>query len=444
MSDKLFFLLEELKENYTDKLFKDTLDYIQNDTCESQLYTDISRTKIAINGQLEKFYNELAINFVHDLNLNPEFYFLIWEPITDLFSSYTRNLFFNLSLTHSENSEATDFLNGLLELENNNPKIALYHFNRIDDVVACYFIALCYFEMENYENSIKQNLIFLDFLQNDLINQDKDQILIEGFLLVQWNIYNDLGYSYNRIQEFSLAIKYFKKALNIFDLEKTYQIMQTLKVDENLDDFLIFINNYIFALEKNGNNDKIIEILNFIILKYPSMNVYLEKKLKIIGRIEKHSFANEVISNLFKTRKPFNIDSFQETKILSREKILEDMIVEQIKYGFNVFGKKLEIYQDEKIFGRQYYIENVNGILDLLLVDKTNDILYVVELKRDKAGIEVVEQIENYINGLTSELDREVRGIISLHKPDKKLIELIKTKPNIELYTYQFQFKNIE
>lgn len=443
MSDKLFFLLEELKENYTDKLFKDTLDYIQNDPCESQLYTDISRTKIAINGQLEKFYNELAINFVHDLNLNPEFYFLIWEPITDLFSSYTRNLFFNLSLTHSENSEATDFLNGLWELENNNPKIALYHFNRIDDVVACYFIALCYFEMENYENSIKQNLIFLDFLQNDIINQDESQILTEGFLLVQWNIYNDLGYSYNRIQEFSIAIKYYEKALNIFDLEKSYQIMQTLKVDENLDDFLIFINNYIFALEKNGNNDKIIEILNFTISKYPSMHVYLEKK-KIIGRIEKHSFANEVISNLFKTRKPFNIDSFQETKILSREKILEDMIVEQIKYGFNVFGKKLEIYQDEKIFGRQYYIENVNGILDLLLVDKTNDILYVVELKRDKAGIEVVEQIENYINGLTSELDREVRGIISLHKPDKKLIELIKTKSNIELYTYQFEFKNIE
>ena len=114
------------------------------------------------------------------------------------------------------------------------------------------------------------------------------------------------------------------------------------------------------------------------------------------------------------------------------------------KYGFNVFGKKLEIYQDKEIFGRQYYIQNVNGILDLLLIDKSNDTLYVVELKRNEAGIEVVEQIESYIKGLTSQLKREVKGIISLHKPDKNLVELIKTKPNIELYTYEFQFKNVE
>ena len=147
---------------------------------------------------------------------------------------------------------------------------------------------------------------------------------------------------------------------------------------------------------------------------------------------------------MFKVKKPFNLDSFQETKLISKEKILEDMIVEQIKYGFNVFGKKLEIYQDKEIFGRQYYIQNVNGILDLLLIDKSNDTLYVVELKRNEAGIEVVEQIESYIKGLTSQLKREVKGIISLHKPDKNLVELIKTKPNIELYTYEFQFKNVE
>ena len=80
----------------------------------------------------------------------------------------------------------------------------------------------------------------------------------------------------------------------------------------------------------------------------------------------------------------------------------------------------------------------------MLLIDKSNDTLYVVELKRNEAGIEVVEQIESYIKGLTSQLKREVKGIISLHKPDKNLVELIKTKPNIELYTYEFQFKNVE
>jgi RecB family endonuclease NucS len=68
----------------------------------------------------------------------------------------------------------------------------------------------------------------------------------------------------------------------------------------------------------------------------------------------------------------------------------------------------------------------------------------MVELKRNEAGIEVVEQIEKYIDGLSKELNKNIKGIICLHKPDNLLKELVKTKENIELYTYGFEFKKIQ
>nr|WP_231402215.1 endonuclease NucS domain-containing protein [Panacibacter microcysteis] len=121
------------------------------------------------------------------------------------------------------------------------------------------------------------------------------------------------------------------------------------------------------------------------------------------------------------------------------------MIVEQIKYGYKVFGKDLEVYQDNKIFGRQYYLPTVSGILDLLLVERGSNTLYVVELKRNEAGIGVVEQIERYILGLGHLfIDRDIKGIICLHTPDTNLVELVKTKPNIELFKYEFNFNRLK
>ena len=447
MTNKILFLLEELKENFTEQLFIDTIKCFREEMTINDLYVDIEQSKNVLNGQSEKFYNELSFDFVEDLNEFTEMYFLIWEPLLTFFDESTKKQFYNYSLEIANNTDATDYINGLIHLDSDNFEIALYQFNRIDDYVASYFIGLCYFETENFENSIKQNLLFINELDNLIENEKDFQILIEDFKIFKWNVFNDLGYAYNRISEFENALNFYKKSLEIFSLEEAYQIRHKIKIDLELDDFNIFANNYLYSLEKTGNTDKFSDVLEFLILKYPNNSYYKNKKGKLseISRnSENHQFANQIINSVFGIKKPFNLSSFQKTKLLSKEKILEDMILEQIKYGYEVFGKKLEVYQDKKIFGRQYYIQSVNGILDLLLIDKTNDVLYVVELKRNEAGIEVVEQIESYIEGLTIELKREVKGIISLHKPDKNLIELIKTKPNIELYTYEFQFKNVE
>lgn len=445
MNAKIYYLLQELKDNFSEKLLEEVHNCLKNEI--QNFNDDIEKSKELLNGQSKEFYYKIASDFIIDMEDFPLMYFLSWQDKFDHFSKETMKLFFEICLSIDDNSEATDYINGIIELENGKPEIALFHFNRIDSLVSCYFIGLCYTELENYENAIKNNILFFECLE-DCISQflEKGMDLRENstYKVLKWSIHNDLGYLYNRISEFGKAKNEYQKSLEICNLEENFEVNYEYLEDYEVDEFTIFVNNYLLALEKTGDYSECIKLLEFIIVKFPQDIFYKNQMNKFEQKLNNSSFADEIINNLFKVKKPFNLNSFQETKIISKEKILEDMIVEQIKYGYEVFGKKLEIYQDNEIFGRQYFIQSVNGILDLLLIDKINDVLYVVELKRSQAGIEVVEQIEDYIEGLKSQLNREVKGIISLHKPDKNLIELIKTKSNIELYTYEFQFKNVE
>ena len=73
-----------------------------------------------------------------------------------------------------------------------------------------------YKETENFENSIKQNLLFINELDNLIENEKDFQILIEDFKIFKWNVYNDLGYAYNRISEFENALNFYKKSLTTF------------------------------------------------------------------------------------------------------------------------------------------------------------------------------------------------------------------------------------
>src|SRR5690606_9657522 len=162
------------------------------------------------------------------------------------------------------------------------------------------------------------------------------------------------------------------------------------------------------------------------------------KNLK--DRLESKSLSEEVIQSIFKPKKPFGLESFQEVKLLSKEKALEDMIIEQIKYGYKVFGKELEVYQNEKMYGRQYRLYDINGILDLLLFEKNTKQLYVVELKRDSVGIEVIAQIGGYMDSLTKEFGQPVKGIICSHRASKELVQELGNHESIELYSYHFDF----
>ncbi len=450
MKEKLFYLLQELKDNFSEILLEEVLNCYWN--LEFDVLFNISeKEKELFEGQRELFYKELTNGFIDDLNDSPLMYFLGWSDSFMCFNTVTKRFVFSLLLEQAEGTDAADFIKGFIELNEDSPESALMYFNRIDSFVSFYFTGLCYKYLPNNENAVKCLKIFLEKFDLELLDlktkNDLDLSEEHEVLITKWNLYLDLGYCSSRIAQYYDAIEYYKKAIEIFDIKNWYSIhieYANNGDNQSMNDFEILINNYLEALEKTGNYDKGIEVLKFLVAKYPDGNYYKTLLTRFKEYISKYAFADQIIANIFKPKTPFNIEKFEATKLISKEKILEDMIVEQIKYGFKVFGRCLEIYQDNEIFGRQYYIKSVNGILDLLLIDKTDNALYLVELKRNEAGVEVVDQIEKYIVGLSKQLNRKINGIICLHRPDEELKKAVRSKTEIELFTYHFDFKQIE
>ena len=445
MIEKLLYLLTELKDNYSVENLENTLLCLRDEVVINDLNINDERVREALNGQAEEFYNHLASDLVEDLNQFPILYFIVWEPIIFYFNESTKIKFYSVSCQIGFNSDAEDFVKGFTELDSGNSEVALYRFNNIDNYVAYYFIACCYLVEENYENSIKQNELFLTAISENLKNTEKINLLADpAILTIQWNVFMDMGFAYSRIENFELALDSYDRALKIFDLEESYPILEKQKVGKHFDEFQIFCNNYIFALEKMRNYDQCLNLLDFLISKYGTNNRYQRYKEQIKENKRKNEKLNTVF-NILLTRKrnAYNVASFEISRSLSKEKALEDMLLEQIRYGFEIFGKKLELYDDDLVHGRQYVLPSINRRLDLLLIDKSDGQLYVVELKRKQAGIEVIDQIENYINALCSQLNKKVKGIICVHQADSRLIETVKTRENIELFTYNFDFQKL-
>lgn len=446
MQQKFINLLESLKSNFSQKKLQEVINYI-NDELSVDDIGDMSVDLLgqAINGQRQAFYQALAMEFEEDLNSFPEMYFLLWEFIIGTLNDDSRSIFFEATLELAQQTDAADYINGIMALEKDQPEMALLYFNRIEHYVASNFLGICYLELENYENSIKQNLQFLKNL-DQVVDTVHDFNLKEdiGILVLRWNVYNDLAYASAILQEFEQALTFFSKSLEIFDLEQAFQIDEKTLDSSKLDLFKTFVRNYLVALEQTGHYEKCKEVLEFMKQKRPKEAYYLEKLDILQARSSVPNFADAVFNRLIKPKKPFNLDAFESVKMLSKERLLEDLIIEQIKRGYHVFHRPLEVYQDDKIYGKQYRIPEINGILDLLLIDKTNDQLYVVELKREKAGIEVVDQVEKYRLALSKQLNRVVKGIICLHQSNPQLTELVKVKDHIELFSYGFEFVRSE
>lgn len=441
MTDNLFKLLNELKGNFSKKALTEFLTIFDHEVSVDEMFKDQDRARKAFNGQNEEFYNQLSFLFVIDINQVPEMYFMLWEPIIGLLDVSEKAWFFQKGIEHSKGRDAEDYINGMQYLENGSPGMSMLYFNRIEDYIVSYFVGMAYMDLENYENAI---IAFETFLKEINFTIKESGLIYEpGLLIAKWNTLNDLGYLYNRVEDFQKATKYYEMGLKIFPLEEVYDINSQANSELRYDDFAIWINNYVFALERTNKAKRCIDVLKFAVSKRPEDSFFQKQLVKFEKKIESRAYAEEVLDRVFKKKKPFNIGQFESTKLIAKEKALEDLILEQIKYGIEVFGKPLELYKDKRIHGRQYYIKSVNGFLDLLLIDKSTNQLYIVELKRNKAGVEVVEQIEKYMEGLSKEMKRSIKGIICVHKADMALSELVKNKEDIELYTYGFDFDKI-
>ena len=83
--------------------------------------------------------------------------------------------------------------------------------------------------------------------------------------------------------------------------------------------------------------------------------------------------------------------------------------------------KGLKLYHDENdIPGRQYPTDV--GTIDLLCVDDDKNFV-VIEIKKEKGSDKTIGQITRYMGWVKENLasDKEVRGIIIVHKIDEKL-----------------------
>src|SRR4051794_29518913 len=114
MINKLIYLLQELKDNYSREKMDEVLNCLEDEVVPEDLYIGRDKFREAFNGQHLDFYKSLASQFVTDLNELPDFYFLIWEPQLGFFNENTKAIFFEQAKEIAGGTDATDYVNGLI------------------------------------------------------------------------------------------------------------------------------------------------------------------------------------------------------------------------------------------------------------------------------------------------------------------------------------------
>ena len=433
-----------IKADFTEERLSNLLECLE-DVYLDDLLSDLENAEKAIADLPMRFYDHLADDFVDSLNNHPELWMmsnsLLHQVLTDEMSHYIIQRIFKTA----PGTNAEYFYKGDMALQNDSPDLALIYFDQMDHFLANLYKANCYSALDSYSNAIKNNILFLKGLDNFMVNVPLAGIENNHDLIMfKWDVYTDLVYLYYKTQHYNLAIDSFKKSLSYQSVNLVYGFLSS-KPDglDRFSQFERYINNYLFALQKAHDYDTAVEFLESVLHLVSDTTFYQKQLSDLKERITRHQIADDLLKNIVRVKRPFNIESFTKTESLAREKNLEDMIVEQIKYGFTVFDKTLELYQDDNIYGRQYFVRGANGFLDLLLIDRGTDTLYVVELKRGLAGVEVVDQIEKYMEALRDELDKPIKGIICLHQANPELTKLVESKEDIELFTYRFDFKKL-
>jgi len=106
------------------------------------------------------------------------------------------------------------------------------------------------------------------------------------------------------------------------------------------------------------------------------------------------------------------------------------------------WGRKLKLYETVEQDGRQFPA----GIwsIDFLAVDEEQDELVVIELKRGKTSDSTVGQILRYVSWVRENVanaGQPVTGIVVAHDVDEALRYAVKDLDDIEVKTYQVDFK---
>lgn len=401
----------------------------------------------AIQSLPSAYLDLIATDIVNDLIDNPIFYVIQHLPLYDLMDSEQASYLNSKVLEIGGGTDAVTIYAALNLMEHGNHETALSYLNGLEgNIYAKYLKGLSYVQNEEPENAVRhfQNLLSelkkleKSFLPNIDLLSDLSYTLF--WLDIQFNLlglFNHLSY-YKKtvdtgetiINEMSLAI--FK---DLSDLKTT---------DANNSDYEYLCANYSYALNKVKGPRAAVKFLQDA-QKYAKDSSAIASSLKEYSEKAKaHDDVDAILRPLRPVKRATSVTTFYKTSRFAREKQLEDMMIEHIKYGYEIFNRKLQLYEDEHFIGRQYRLKTGRHILDLLLIEEATDTLYVVELKRNQAGAAVYHQTRNYMDLLKNETNKKVKGIICLHEFQQDLQELVKQDPEIELFTYNFNFKKID
>ena len=492
-NSKLFSFLEQFKANLEnielkeklsqelDNFFKDKnntqdifikLDNVLSDIPENELVVDRLRLNIELkNSDGIRYYKELFVSKYggkleddeNYINLGYLVYFLglIPNPIA---LELADNIIDNLK-SKSIKEAYIPFLEGVKLHTQNKYEEAIDKFNnaRFIDTGFWYayqFIAYTYFDLKEYRIAIGYFKKFFEF-----INKLKPEFVVDSYLYT--------SYCYFRIKDFKNTTKFLKKCLKInpnyyyannlmgYSLYKLKEYDKAIpyldKSIKNGKDGLYPYWNKIQVYKATGDFDKAMEIIEELKTKSKSKKsikneIESIKKLKK-KRKNKKSVTPPIVDSIleFEIEDDENVTDFVPEAFekdisgiqLETEKILEDLLEKRLLKGKPTFGKKLKIY-DNGYYGRQFRTDT--GRMDILTQDKEDNSYVIIELKRGKSDIEVVEQIQNYIDWTKKNLAKPgqaVKGIICIKEATNRLKALVKTIPGIELYEYEFDFIKI-
>ncbi len=282
-----------------------------------------------------------------------------------------------------------------------------------------------------------------------------------------FDVYFNLGWAYGKIKDYKNEEKAYRKCLELNENYKNawnnlgYSLYKQRKYEEALEIFnkslekgldgKYPVHNKIKTLRRLNRYEEALEFIKYckekgLLTKNYTKNVK-EIKAKIEDRRNKSKKNNKDLTDLD------NNDSVEEIEIqtpknnsnkmkISSEKILEDLLEDKILKDQKVFGKRLEMYEDENYYGRQLVAGNY-GRIDLLVKNKNSKDIVVIELKKGKSDDAVVGQISRYISWVNNKIakkNQKVKGIICVYESSKVLDMSVENIPNIEVYEYGLNF----
>lgn len=243
---------------------------------------------------------------------------------------------------------------------------------------------------------------------------------------------NNLGYCLFRQKKFNEAIFYLKKAIENKEEEinamwNIFYVYKAIKDMRNAEKILSEIQ------VKKGNTKYIKE-------KFEEIR---NKQLSVTNS-NHEIFKDEVINSEIGNKNKFPKNHADDKYTFTKEKFLEDMLEERMNKGFQTFGKDLKVFKKNNIYGRQFPIEK--GFIDLLAIDVKLNNLFVIELKKGKAGMEVLKQTKDYISYIkekVADVNQKVYGIICISEATEELKNSIKYNDDFELYEYNITFNKV-